>query len=406
MAPEIINERDYDEKSDIWSLGCLLYELAALRPPFDATNAVTLAQKINTGKFMRIPSKYSDALHDAIRSMLQIDPRKRPRVEDLENLPGLQPALTQARAILNDFKLQQNYSSKIRELKSREEAIQAREEKLNQLEASLKEREQLLLTREQSLKRDIENFQTMKATYATVPNPRRLSYDRVTEQMVIDDDEHQPFADADLYPHPDFPITLMAKQNAINDINNNTNAPASVAVQAKPLSFEIHCDFPDTNVSDKCNAFRGPIPVPVSNTVSMDSANVLPPAPPAPSMAARHIPRKPAHLPIATGAEHAKENINPLKFNANIVTKVSTSAISGKENDPKAMHRRNIPSDFLADPSVESSPLKKARVPISSGDNGKPIVRAGINKSGGPVNSLPQTVQIDLDTLLRPRYHR
>jgi serine/threonine protein kinase len=67
MAPEIINEKSYDEKSDIWSLGCLLYELAALKPPFDATNAVTLAMKINTGKFLRIPARYSDALFDAIK---------------------------------------------------------------------------------------------------------------------------------------------------------------------------------------------------------------------------------------------------------------------------------------------------------------------------------------------------
>jgi hypothetical protein len=41
--------------------------LAALRPPFDATNAVTLAMKITDGKFARIPSTYSDPLFDALR---------------------------------------------------------------------------------------------------------------------------------------------------------------------------------------------------------------------------------------------------------------------------------------------------------------------------------------------------
>ena len=58
MAPEIINEKGYDERCDIWSLGCLIYELAALRPPFEASNIVSLAMKINTGKFPRIPNKY------------------------------------------------------------------------------------------------------------------------------------------------------------------------------------------------------------------------------------------------------------------------------------------------------------------------------------------------------------
>lgn len=90
MAPEIINDKKYDEKSDIWSLGCLLYELASLRPPFEAANAVSLAVKINQGRFTRIPTRYSDALFDVIRQMIQLEPRRRPRVEDLENLPALQ----------------------------------------------------------------------------------------------------------------------------------------------------------------------------------------------------------------------------------------------------------------------------------------------------------------------------
>lgn len=73
MSPEMINEQKYNEKSDIWALGCLLYELCALVPPFDAHNHLSLAVKINAGKFDRIPSVYSEDLHRAIRWMLSLE---------------------------------------------------------------------------------------------------------------------------------------------------------------------------------------------------------------------------------------------------------------------------------------------------------------------------------------------
>jgi serine/threonine protein kinase len=49
MSPEQINEQKYNEKSDIWSLGCIAYEMAALRPPFKAQNHLSLAIKIKAG---------------------------------------------------------------------------------------------------------------------------------------------------------------------------------------------------------------------------------------------------------------------------------------------------------------------------------------------------------------------
>ena len=63
MSPEQINEdAKYNEKSDIWSVGCVIYEMTALRPPFEATNHFQLAMKIKKGTVERLPKKYSEEL--------------------------------------------------------------------------------------------------------------------------------------------------------------------------------------------------------------------------------------------------------------------------------------------------------------------------------------------------------
>lgn len=62
MSPEQINEIEYDEKTDIWSLGCVIYELVALSPPFMASGHLALAEKILSGKIERIPERYSEDL--------------------------------------------------------------------------------------------------------------------------------------------------------------------------------------------------------------------------------------------------------------------------------------------------------------------------------------------------------
>merc|ERR1712176_848277 len=78
-----INDQKYNEKSDIWSLGCIIYEVAALRAPFEATTHYQLAMKIKAGKLARIPPQYSDELMGFIQCMLCQDPEQRPSTHDL-----------------------------------------------------------------------------------------------------------------------------------------------------------------------------------------------------------------------------------------------------------------------------------------------------------------------------------
>ena len=58
-SPEVWKDKPYDNKSDVWSLGCVLYEMITLRPPFRAQNMEGLYNKVCKGQFSRIPDKFS-----------------------------------------------------------------------------------------------------------------------------------------------------------------------------------------------------------------------------------------------------------------------------------------------------------------------------------------------------------
>lgn len=74
MSPEQIKESNYDAKTDIWSLGCVLYEIVSLRPPFQANNHLALANKIINSSIERIPMRYSEDLQEVISWMLNKEP--------------------------------------------------------------------------------------------------------------------------------------------------------------------------------------------------------------------------------------------------------------------------------------------------------------------------------------------
>ena len=49
FSPEVWKDKPYDIKSDIWSMGCVLYEMIALKPPFRAEDMAGLYKKVLKG---------------------------------------------------------------------------------------------------------------------------------------------------------------------------------------------------------------------------------------------------------------------------------------------------------------------------------------------------------------------
>jgi NIMA (never in mitosis gene a)-related kinase len=86
-SPEVWRDLPYDSKSDIWSLGCVLYEMCALVPPFRADDMQGLYKKVIKGKYPRIPDHFSQEMATVIKFMLQISPTYRPSCDQILALP-------------------------------------------------------------------------------------------------------------------------------------------------------------------------------------------------------------------------------------------------------------------------------------------------------------------------------
>lgn len=161
MSPEICAAEKYTLKSDIWSLGCIIYELCAREPPFNAKTHYQLVQKIKEGKVAPLPDVYSPELNQVIKDCLKVNPDRRPDTTQLLNLP-----------VVRLMRKEKEVVDLNKSMRGREESLRKREKELSEALANVdRDREAMRHDIDSQLRREWE----VKA---------RLEIDRLTNHEI------------------------------------------------------------------------------------------------------------------------------------------------------------------------------------------------------------------------------
>ncbi|XP_071201856.1 serine/threonine-protein kinase Nek1 isoform X3 [Salvelinus alpinus] len=89
LSPEICENKPYNNKSDVWALGCVLYEMCTLKHAFEAGNMKNLVLKIIRGSYPPVSTHYSQDLRSLMGQLFRRNPRERPSVSSILDKPFL-----------------------------------------------------------------------------------------------------------------------------------------------------------------------------------------------------------------------------------------------------------------------------------------------------------------------------
>jgi len=89
MSPEVVRGEPYNDKSDMWALGCVLYELTTFQKPFDSNTVSGLYEQIKSKEFTPLPSDTDPVIRMLIGALLNKDPLKRPSIWEFAKIPEI-----------------------------------------------------------------------------------------------------------------------------------------------------------------------------------------------------------------------------------------------------------------------------------------------------------------------------
>jgi len=170
MSPEKIQFKGYDEKSDIWALGCILYEMATLQPPFCASRYTQLAKKILKGEYKDF-GNISKELASLISCMLRVNRLERPTITQIWKSPRVQLV---RKTLLVERRYLALKRMEIHQQKERKE-IQLMKTKLSKEQKRLNEKKRRLQKQELDLKRYKRRLNDMETHLRKQANPPRIA---------------------------------------------------------------------------------------------------------------------------------------------------------------------------------------------------------------------------------------
>lgn len=161
MSPEVLMDQPYTPQSDIWSLGCVIYELCCLHPPFQAKTHLLLSQKIREGAYNSIPDCYSSTLGKTIAACININPIQRPTTATLLRLDVVK-------------------------LCRKQQEINQVEKTLKEYEQSLHHRQEMLIAQQMQLTKDFENYKLKleQEVYTRLERELSTAIDQEVEKRV------------------------------------------------------------------------------------------------------------------------------------------------------------------------------------------------------------------------------
>ncbi|CAD2221096.1 hypothetical protein AGDE_07602 [Angomonas deanei] len=208
FSPELCLNKPYNNKSDVWALGCILYEMATLNHAFDGNNLKALVQKILKGVYPPINAMYSSNLSKLIECMLFIDPHRRPNVGQILALPfireslstfqkDIQEAQVQKRSVVPEEvqkKIQKDSASRLEEYKKQERENAAKlaaqrmrqKQQLDQRQQENEEKRRLILERHRETQEKHDQMvRQRKAEIEARVKEQRRQQERIAKEQAV-----------------------------------------------------------------------------------------------------------------------------------------------------------------------------------------------------------------------------